>query len=975
MNATGHGGQSQFSALSISNIPNSGNRYYAQTLVGFIFWGLVLLLVGRESVFCYKIRQSYFLSSYIAGRISTRVVLFINVPSDYLDEGILRGVYPGANKIWLAQDTTLLRKLVKERTKNALRLEAAQCQLIEDVDKQARLEALASMKTEQVSGSTSAANKVAGQNDDEHTTGANNATTGLGQMITPDIRSQDAQTQAVPVHGRTDNAENGHGATRGSNNGTGQGLMPGALIGAGAAVVGSAAAGAGVASIRTHEQHATGASADVTGPTIGEGPGQTANSNNVSNATIPVGSGTSAVDAPSVAVDAVAHDRAGAGTIPTDLHGQPLAGDVVTNATGVAGAQYVTHSSLYGGAGAIAAGGLPHGSSVSAGAPTQSWVQHFMNDGPSTPLPNTATTSIDGGNATRRAPLVNEQSGVTPAISHPVVRQAPMLNELTNTSEAIRGGEMPHNDQSATDLSRRGIEQAYPDASSRSRTMLEIATPTERVRSTGGNPAVATGLAQAGIDSTGALGPSHVVPEISKIGEGAIADVGTITSTNEPLPGAELGSSSTDRAIHESLTSSMGNRIASRVQGTQNHNSPGVEGMTATNATNLTDITRSVRDQDLPVSAPSIGSSNNAAATVDAPATHANAALSSATPSILGIRSRLATDWRDFRQRGIASASPVPNRQIFANQDPISRMSGISSLAAGGVDTEARALAGTVDALPTSDGNLPTSVSAGWTSAIGSRFLRAQGAISGGQGTATSQLQSVRPQALDYLNNARSSGVPVVSSDAREKLNGDGIRKFFGRKPIPRSTVPLNRLDDTAPNLGNLPPQLTLPQMDSESWLADGTSLNHKTPLRGLGEGSADTNVGAQMLTGDRAQVATVIPAQFATDDGIANRGKSVLQTGQGRTDHDIGGVANQSSNALARDDVQSNSLQPLAGGLVEQKQAFSGSPAAVDGSPNPASNAPIESLAARGTQESTSTQPIASGTTKPQTDAASTLR
>lgn len=401
---------------------------------------------------------------------------------------------------------------------------------------------------------------------------------------------------------------------------------------------------------------------------------------------------------------------------------------------------------------------------------------------------------------------MNEQSGATPDINHPVGRRAPTLNELANATEATRGEEMLYNNQSATGLSRCGIEQAHPDAASRSRTMLESATLTESVHSTGGNPAIATELAQAGIDSTGALGPPHVVPEMSSVSEGAIADAGTIISTNKPLPGAESGSSSTDRAIHKSLTSSMDDRVASGVQEMQNHNAPGVEGTTATNATNLINFIRSVRNEDLPASAPFIANSNHAAATVDAPATHGNAALSTATPSISGIRSRLATDWREFRQRGVGSASAVPNRQIITNQDLISRMPEISSLAAGRVGTRARALVGTVDALPTSDGTLPTSVSAGWTSAIGSRFLKARGAIPGGQGTATSQLQTVGPQALNYLNNARSSGVAVVSNDAREKLNGNGVRKFFGRKPIPRSTIPVDRLDDTASSLGNLPP-------------------------------------------------------------------------------------------------------------------------------------------------------------------------
>src|SRR5438045_609013 len=55
VNATGGGGQAQLDLLSMSNIntdDDSGrNRLYAHALVGWLFYGFVLLMVCRESIF------------------------------------------------------------------------------------------------------------------------------------------------------------------------------------------------------------------------------------------------------------------------------------------------------------------------------------------------------------------------------------------------------------------------------------------------------------------------------------------------------------------------------------------------------------------------------------------------------------------------------------------------------------------------------------------------------------------------------------------------------------------------------------------------------------------------------------------------------------------------------------------------------------------------------------------------------------
>ncbi|KAL8709912.1 MAG: hypothetical protein Q9220_005362 [cf. Caloplaca sp. 1 TL-2023] len=130
VNATGHGGQKQLDLLSFANVVDK-NRYYAHTFMAWIFLGFVFYMVARESIYYVNLRQAYLLSPLYANRMSSRTVLFTSVPKSYLDEGILRRMFGKAVKnLWIANDCEEIEKLVEERDKVAMKLEAAETKLI-----------------------------------------------------------------------------------------------------------------------------------------------------------------------------------------------------------------------------------------------------------------------------------------------------------------------------------------------------------------------------------------------------------------------------------------------------------------------------------------------------------------------------------------------------------------------------------------------------------------------------------------------------------------------------------------------------------------------------------------------------------------------------------------------------------------------------------------------------------------------------
>lgn len=106
-------------------------RYFAHCFCGWLFFGFVLALVTRESIFFINLRQAFLLSPAYANRISSRTVLFTSVPKLYLDEARLRKVFgDSVRNIWITGDTTKVDDLVKERDKVAFKLESAEVKLL-----------------------------------------------------------------------------------------------------------------------------------------------------------------------------------------------------------------------------------------------------------------------------------------------------------------------------------------------------------------------------------------------------------------------------------------------------------------------------------------------------------------------------------------------------------------------------------------------------------------------------------------------------------------------------------------------------------------------------------------------------------------------------------------------------------------------------------------------------------------------------
>lgn len=125
VNATGGAGQTGFNILSFSNIVNP-NRYYAHTIIAWIYFTFIMAVIAREILYFIHVRQAYLLSPRVASRISSRTVIFTDVPRDYLNYERLQATFPEVKHIWLATDAKDLDKLVeKERDKNATKLEGA----------------------------------------------------------------------------------------------------------------------------------------------------------------------------------------------------------------------------------------------------------------------------------------------------------------------------------------------------------------------------------------------------------------------------------------------------------------------------------------------------------------------------------------------------------------------------------------------------------------------------------------------------------------------------------------------------------------------------------------------------------------------------------------------------------------------------------------------------------------------------------
>jgi len=89
-----------------------------------------MYIITRETMYFINIRQTYLLAPFNAARMSSRTVLFTDVPEEYRNQQKLASLFGGAMKrSWLATDCKDLTDKVEERDKDALKLETAEIKL------------------------------------------------------------------------------------------------------------------------------------------------------------------------------------------------------------------------------------------------------------------------------------------------------------------------------------------------------------------------------------------------------------------------------------------------------------------------------------------------------------------------------------------------------------------------------------------------------------------------------------------------------------------------------------------------------------------------------------------------------------------------------------------------------------------------------------------------------------------------------
>ncbi|KAI9683059.1 MAG: hypothetical protein M1822_006254 [Bathelium mastoideum] len=131
VNATGGGGETQLDVISFSNVQNNKFRYFAHAGCAWIFYGFVIYMITRESIFYINLRQAYLMSPNQTQRIHSRTVLFTSVPQDLLNRDKLAAMLgPGVKRIWIPTETKELEDAVDERDKVAMKLEGAENKLI-----------------------------------------------------------------------------------------------------------------------------------------------------------------------------------------------------------------------------------------------------------------------------------------------------------------------------------------------------------------------------------------------------------------------------------------------------------------------------------------------------------------------------------------------------------------------------------------------------------------------------------------------------------------------------------------------------------------------------------------------------------------------------------------------------------------------------------------------------------------------------
>jgi hypothetical protein len=95
-----------------------------------------MYIITRETIYFINLRHAYLLAPFNAARISSRTVLFTDVPTEYLNIPKLQQLFGGAfRRAWLTTDCSDLEDKVEERDKDALKLENAEIKLSQTANK------------------------------------------------------------------------------------------------------------------------------------------------------------------------------------------------------------------------------------------------------------------------------------------------------------------------------------------------------------------------------------------------------------------------------------------------------------------------------------------------------------------------------------------------------------------------------------------------------------------------------------------------------------------------------------------------------------------------------------------------------------------------------------------------------------------------------------------------------------------------
>ena len=101
-----------------------------------ILSGIVMYIITRETIYFINLRHAYLLAPFNAARISSRTILFTDVPNEYMNKEKLSALFgPSMRRAWLATKCDDLTDKVEKRDKDAFMLEGAEIKLSQTANK------------------------------------------------------------------------------------------------------------------------------------------------------------------------------------------------------------------------------------------------------------------------------------------------------------------------------------------------------------------------------------------------------------------------------------------------------------------------------------------------------------------------------------------------------------------------------------------------------------------------------------------------------------------------------------------------------------------------------------------------------------------------------------------------------------------------------------------------------------------------